>query len=99
MGLRQFPGPTVFNEIAVARINYDDFTLDTSFGNGNGWRRYSLGGAEVIPEAITLDRQNNLVIAGSRRYNPETDDWDWFVMRLLANNPDAVTPLLVDGFE
>jgi hypothetical protein len=99
MGLRQFPGPTVFKEIAVARINYDDLTLDTSFGNGNGWRRYSLGGAEVIPEAITLDRQSNLVIAGSRRFNPETDDWDWFVMRLLTNNPDPVTELLLDGFE
>lgn len=93
MALRPFPGPDVYREIAVARLNYDDLSLDTTFGNGNGWRRYSLGGAEVMPHAIAIDALGRVLIAGERRYNPDNDDWDFFVMRL---NDDV---LFRDGFE
>ena len=99
MAIRPYPGPAVLTELAVARFNFADLSLDTSFGNGTGWRRYSLGGAELMPETMVMDHDGNLVIAGSRRFNPDNDDWDWFVMRLLARNPDLEAPLLVDGFE
>lgn len=92
MAVRPFPGANEFREIAVARFKYYDLTLDTTFGNGTGWRRYSLGGAEVIPNDVVLDNQGRLVIVGSRRYNPGTDDWDFFVMRI---NDDV---LFQDGF-
>lgn len=82
MAVRPFPGGNEFREIAVARFKYYDLSLDTRFGNGTGWRRYSLGGAEVMPNAVVLDNQGRLVIAGTRRYNPDTDDWDFFVMRI-----------------
>jgi hypothetical protein len=63
-------------------VKYWDLSFDTRFNNGAGWRRYSLGGAEVMPNAVMLDNQGRLVIAGTRRYNPDTDDWDFFVMRI-----------------
>ena len=81
MAVRAFPGSTEFREIAVARFKYYDLSLDTRF-NGTGWRRYSLGGAEVMPNAVVLDNQGRLVIVGTRRYSPDTDDWDFFVMRI-----------------
>lgn len=87
MALRAFPGPNEYREIAVARLNYDDLSLDTSFGDGAGWRRYSLGGAEVMPNAIAIDALGRVLIAGERRYNVDTDDWDFFVMRL---NDDVI---------
>lgn len=93
MALRAFPGPDVYREIAVARLKYNDLSLDTTFGNGTGWRRYSLGGAEVMPNAIAIDSLGRVLIAGERRYNPDNDDWDFFVMRI---NDDV---LLRDAFE
>ncbi|WP_386068819.1 hypothetical protein ACFJIW_02685 [Tahibacter sp. UC22_41] len=93
MALRRFPGPDDYREIAVARFNYFDLTLDTRFGNGTGWRRYSLGGKQVIPNAIRLDNQGRLVIAGAWQYNPDNDDWDYFVMRI---NDDV---LFANGFQ
>jgi hypothetical protein len=93
MALRAFPGPDVYREIAVARLNYADLSLDTTFGDGNGWRRYSLGGAEVMPKAIAIDARGRILIAGERRYAPDSDDWDFFVMRI---NDDV---LFADGFE
>jgi len=82
MAVRPFPGSNEFREIAVARFKYYDLSLDTTFNNGTGWRRYSLDGAEVMPNAVVLDNQGRLVIVGSRRYSPDTDDWDFFVMRI-----------------
>ena len=90
--LRAFPGPDVYREIAVVRLRYNDLSLDTTFGNGTGWRRYSLDGAEVMPNAIAIDAQGRILIAGERRYSPDSDDWDFFVMRL---NDDV---LFRDGF-
>lgn len=87
MALRQFPGADEYREIAVIRLKYSDLTLDTTFGNGTGWRRYSLDGAEVRPNAIAIDQQGRVLIAGERRYNPDTDDWDFFVMRI---NDDVI---------
>jgi len=92
MALRPFPGPDEFREIAVARFTLADLTLDTTFGGGTGWRRYSLGGAEVMPNAVALDYQRRLVVAGSRRQSPDSDNWDFFVMRI---NDDAIFD---DGF-
>lgn len=92
MAVRPWPGADEFREIAVARFNFNDLSLDTSFGNGTGWRRYSLDGAEVMPNAAAMDNQGRLVIVGSRRYNPDNNDWDFFVMRL---NDDV---LFQDGF-
>lgn len=92
MAVRGFPGPEEYREIAVARLKYSDLSLDTTFGNGNGWRRYSLGGAEVRPNAIAIDQQGRVLIAGERRYSPDTDDWDFFVMRI---NDDVI---FRDGF-
>lgn len=92
MAVRPFPGDHEFREIAVARFDVNSLALDTSFGNGTGWRRYSLGGAEVMPNAAIFDNQGRLIIVGSRRYNPDNNDWDFFVMRL---NDDV---LFQDGF-
>ncbi len=94
MALRAFPGPDVYREIAVARIKYDDFSLDTSFGNGTGWRRYSLGGAEVMPHAVAIDTLGRVLVAGERRYSPDSDDWDFFVMRI---NDDVLFRDAFDG--
>lgn len=87
MALRQYPGPDEYREIAVIRLKYSDLSLDTTFGNGTGWRRYSLDGAEVRPNAIAIDQQGRVLIAGERRYTPGTDDWDFFVMRI---NDDVI---------
>ncbi|TDR42068.1 beta-propeller uncharacterized protein DUF5122 [Tahibacter aquaticus] len=82
MALRNYPGPDEYREIAVVRLKFSDLSLDTTFGNGTGWRRYSLDGAEVRPHAIAIDQQGRVLVAGERRYNPDSDDWDFFVMRL-----------------
>jgi hypothetical protein len=82
MALRRFPDVDEFREIAVARMNFETLELDTSFGGGTGWRRFSLGGAEVMPNAVTIDASGRLVIVGSRRMSPD-DDWDFFVMRMI----------------
>ena len=96
MAVRPFPGPDRYTEIALARFNFADLSLDTTWGNGTGWTRYNLG-AEVVPHAIVLDQQENIVIAGARRFNPTTDDWDFFVMRVLKN--DASDQFFFNGFE
>ena len=93
MALRAFPGPDEYREIAVARLNYADLSLDTTFGNGTGWRRYSLGGAQVMPHAIAIDTQGRVLVAGERMYDEATNDWDYFVMRI---NDDVI---FRDAFE
>ncbi len=93
MALRAFPGPDEYREIAVARLNYSDLSLDTSFGNGTGWRRYSLDGAQVMPHAIAIDTRGRVLVAGERMYDEATNDWDYFVMRI---NDDVI---FLDAFE
>lgn len=93
MALRAFPGPDEYREIAVARLKYNDLSLDTAFGNGTGWRRYSLDGARVMPNAIAIDAMGRVLVAGERLYNADNDDWDYFVMRI---NDDVI---FRDAFE
>ena len=100
-----YSGPSP-NDIYVARFN-DDGTLDTTFGGGNGYLTYDIGGGRNdVANDIQVQSDGKLVITG---YSHDGSDRQTFVMRVNAdgtaddsfngpgNNGILMTNLMVQG--
>ena len=56
--------------------------LDTTFGTG-GIVTNSLGGFQILPQAVTLDAAGNILLAGSWRSSAPQAPWQFMVARFL----------------
>lgn len=90
-------GSSTAKNVAVARLNADG-SFDTAFGNsGRVWFRvYNAPDKHAIGYAVKIDRHGRILIAGAAQFTAGTDDYDFFVARLL---PDGTFDPAFDGGE
>ena len=90
-------GSSTAKNVAVARLNADG-SFDTAFGNsGRVWFRvYNAPDKHAIGYAVKIDRRGRILIAGAAQFTAGTDDYDFFVARLL---PDGTFDPAFDGGE
>jgi uncharacterized delta-60 repeat protein len=67
-------------DFAVLRLTPQG-TLDTPFGDGNGWKLIDLGGDDDVADAVAVEPGGKIVLAGFSDYPPS---FDFVVVRLVS---------------